>query len=157
MNDELKLAFEVAKGPHQLEGPLMKGVAAATLIKDVGPIVIMAPDMEKLHKAFEKITNVKMIEEYTIFAIGQYKKRELIAKKVERMVFKELWWFINQESSCCFIEYECFTDADGLCEPLGVAVKKTKRECQQLLSKVCKMPMSEIKKYDISEDEPIPF
>ena len=156
MNDELKLAFEIVKGPHQLEGPLMKGVAAATLIKDVGPVVIMAPDMEKLHKAFEKIANVKMIEEYTIFAIGQYKKREPIEKKVERIVFKELWWFIHPESHCCSIEFEDYV-GDGLCEPLGIAVKKTKRECQQLLSKVSKMTMSEIKKYNISESEPIPF
>lgn len=157
MSDELKLAFEIIKGPHQLEGSLMKGVAAATLIKDVGPVVIMAPDMGKLHKAFEKITSLKMIEEYTIFAIGQYKKREPIEKKVERVVFKELWWFVHPESSCCFIEYEGFTSNDGLCEPLGVAIKKTKRECQQLLSKVCKMSMSGIKKYNISENEPIPF
>lgn len=161
MSDSLK-AFELVKGPHRLKGPLMKGVAAALLLDGVGPIVIMAPDMDKLNKAYGKITHTKVIEEHTIFAIGQYKKRTF-DKMVEEILnddkpnqLKKLLWCIHQESGCCFIEVEDF-EGDGLCSPLGEAIKQTERECKQLLSKVLGLSMKEINDIKINTELPIPF
>lgn len=159
MNEELKLAFEIVKGPHQLEGPLIKGVAAATLIKDVGPVVIMAPDMEKLHKAFEKIANTKIIEEYTIFAIGQYKKREAIEKKVEKIIFPNstvYWWYLPGANNC-IMEFDNCDFNGNEHKLLGVAVKETERECKQLLSRVLGFSMKEINQIEINPTPPIPF
>lgn len=155
MNDTLG-AFELVKGPHRLKGPLMKGIAAALLLDGVGPIVIMAPDMDKLHKAFEKVANYKLIEEHTIFAIGQYKKRDVVEKKVEKTFGDIFWWYLPKDK-LAQLEFDGWEVTGNGAKKLGVAVKENERECKQLLSKVLGLSLKEINQIEINPTPPIPF
>lgn len=159
MSEKDTLGFEKVKAAKR--GEFIKGVAAAVSIDNtIGPVILMAPDLPRLHAAFEKITNHKMLEEYCIFSLtslGQVNKVDSTDKTIDKETELYYWWYLPDEKGCGIESKDCkFNGKEAY--NLGLVVKKTERECKRLLSKHG-LTMKEINRIHIDTISPddIPF
>ena len=137
-------------------------VGAAWSVDSNTHVIICAPDIIALKRAWSKFTNQELDVKKAPIILYKYDP-DVKEHKVEindvvksKRINKPLYWYIHPESDCCFIDFEGYVSDDRMAEQLGPAIRLTVIECKLLLRSIG-WKREDINELKIDNTHPVPF